>query len=188
MDHLHENELIALLKEGDHRAYEQLFNRYWKKVFNLAHQKCGDENEALDIAQNIFFQLWENRLKLSVTGSFAAWITNATKYKVIDWYRTTRVREAQKESLLRQLQNASLPAVKEIGYVAYRELQEDWQAAVNDLPGRMKEVYLMSHQGNLPVAEIARKLSLKPQSVKNHLQKAKERLRKVLDHHFFILW
>lgn len=187
MNHLPENELIALLKDGDHHAYEHLFNRYWKMAFAIAYRKCGDEDEALDIVQDIFFQLWENRRKLSVTGSFAAWLTTVVKYKVIDWYRTTKSREAQKELLLKHLQ-AQAPVVKEAGHISYQELQQDWQAAVDSLPVRMKEVYLMSNEANLSVAQISRKLSLKPQSVKNQLHKAKERLRKMLEHHLITIW
>ena len=188
MDHLHDQELLALLKEGNHHAYEQLFVRYWKLVFTIAHHKCGDEHAALDIVQDIFFQLWENRQRLLITGNFTAWLTAVVKHKVIDWYRATKSRDQQKAMLLLQLQSQSAGEEKAVNHAAIRQLQTDFHNAVEQLPERMKAVYLMSHQANLPIAEIARKLSLKPQSVKNHLQKAKEKLRKMLEHHLSLFW
>ncbi|SRR5260221_3214759 len=186
MSNLSDNELIALLKTGDHHAYGQLFNRYWPTAFGLAHQKCGDENAALDIVQTIFSQLWENREKLSISGSFAAWITVVVKYKVIDHYRAAKTHRTQKELLLRQMEAQQVMVIEEDRSIGYRQLQQDWQTAVAGLPDRMKEVYLLSSQTGLSISQIARKLSLNPQSVKNHLYKARERLRKLLEHHFLL--
>lgn len=187
MEQLPENELIALVKTGDHHAYEQLFNLHWKRALSIAYRKCGDEDEALDIVQNIFSQIWENREKLSISGSFSAWITAVVKYKVIDFYRTSQAREEQKRLLLQQLEAQQASVIKEPGSIILRQLQQDWQAAVEGLPVRMREVYLLSQQSGLSIAEISRKLSLNQQSVKNHLFRAKERLRKMLDHHFLFL-
>ncbi|UCJ08700.1 sigma-70 family RNA polymerase sigma factor [Chitinophaga pendula] len=183
MNQLPDNELLILLKSDDNRAYEELFHRYWKETFTLAHRKCGNEQEALDIVQNIFFQLWENRKHLSITGSFAAWLYTVVKYKVIDWYRSTQTREVQKKALYQQLVAQSAAVVKENTIIHYRELSSDWETAVNNLPERMREVYLMRYQVHLSIGDIAQQLSLTPQSVKNHLQKAKVRLRKMLSHH-----
>ncbi len=186
MNQLPENELIALLKKGDHHAYEQLFNLYWKKAFTIAHRKCGNENDALDIVQTAFSQLWENREKLNINGSFAAWITAVIKYKVIDYYRSSQTHITQKKLLLQQLEAQQVMKIEDSNAIACRELQQDWQAAVDCLPGRMKEVYLLSCQSDLSITEIAGRLSIHPQSVKNQLSKAKERLRRMLEHHFFL--
>lgn len=183
MNHISDNELLTLLKGDNNRAYEELFHRYWKETFTLAHRKCGDEQEALDIVQNIFFQLWENRATLSVKGSFSAWLHTVVKYKVIDWYRSTKTREAQKKLLFQQLVTQSAAVEEENNIIHYRELSNDWETAVNSLPDRMKEVYLLRYQIHLSIGDIAQQLSLTPQSVKNHLQKAKVRLRKLLSHH-----
>ncbi|WP_143307495.1 RNA polymerase sigma factor [Chitinophaga vietnamensis] len=186
MNHLQDQELITLLKQGDHHAYEQLFNRYWKTVFTIAHQKCGDEQDALDIVQHIFSYLWENRAALTIRGSLAAWLTAVVKYKVIDYYRTNKKQEAQLAQLLLQLESQSAMHVRQENKLAYQQLKQDWETAVEALPGRMKEVYLMSTQSELSIAEISRRLSLKPQSVKNHLFKAREKLRKLLEHHLIL--
>lgn len=184
MEQLNENELVVRLKGGDHLAYGQLFNRYWKMAFAIAHRKTGDEQEALDIVQNIFSHLWENREQLSISGSFAAWLTAVVRHKVIDWYRTSKTHDAHKAQLWQQLHAQQALEVTARDEIARRELERDWQLAVDSMPVRMKEVYLLSNQSLLPVSEIARKLSLKPQTVKNQLYRAGERLRKMLVHHF----
>lgn len=186
MKQLPENELVERLKGGDHLAYEQLFHRYWKMAFDIAHRKTGQEEEALDIVQGIFSHLWEKRESLSISGSFAAWLTAVVRHKVIDWYRASQTQHVQKEQLWHQLNAQQALQVTDGNKTALRELERDWQLEVARMPVRMKEVYLLSHQSQLPVAEIARQLSLKPQTVKNQLYKAGERLRKMLEHHFFL--
>jgi RNA polymerase sigma factor (sigma-70 family) len=58
-----------------------------------------------------------------------------------------------------------------------KELQHALSVAVNHLPAKMKEIYLLSRQQHKTIAEIAQELSLSEQTVKNQLSKALLRLR-----------
>ena len=51
-------DLLFDLSKGDRVAFDILYNRYWKKVFNLAYKRVNDREIAEDIAQDIIVQLW----------------------------------------------------------------------------------------------------------------------------------
>ena len=50
-------ELLTLLKQGKHAAFEEIYNRYWKKLYTLAANKLEDFSEAEDIVQQLFVSI-----------------------------------------------------------------------------------------------------------------------------------
>jgi RNA polymerase sigma-70 factor (ECF subfamily) len=167
--------IIIRLQTGDHQAYTLLFEQHWKMVFDIAYRKTGDEQEALDLVQEVFTIIWEKRAQLTVNGPIAPWLAGMVKHKVIDWYRIALKREAQKKELLQQTTLSSSIAATP---VSYAKIDAHWQLAISQLPERMKEIYLLHQVEGLAIADIAQKLSIQPQSVKNYLGKAAERIRK----------
>jgi RNA polymerase sigma-70 factor (ECF subfamily) len=168
--------ILERLRTGSHEAYAILFQRYWKTCFDLAYRKTGDEQEALDIVQNLFIYLWEKRTELPPELHLPAYLATAVKNRVINWYRQQQKSTAGKEALLQLLHTRNeSPASSE-----YYALQQEWFSAVDTLPDRMKEIYLLRHQQELSILEISRKLNLRPQSVKNQLSIAIHRVRSIL--------
>jgi DNA-directed RNA polymerase specialized sigma24 family protein len=58
---LSDNELIQLLKESDHRAYTEIYNRYFYLLYVHACKKLRDEEQAKDVVQDVFATLWVRR-------------------------------------------------------------------------------------------------------------------------------
>lgn len=52
-------ELLALISVSDNLAFNELYDRYWKQVFNAAYKQIKDISSAQDITQDIFTQLWQ---------------------------------------------------------------------------------------------------------------------------------
>lgn len=91
---LTDDELVLLLKESNHTAFEELYNRYWKKTLSLAVHKSGDLNEAENIVQDIFVSLWNRREVLVINTSFNNYLFVSVKYRVIkflDKLRSIRI-------------------------------------------------------------------------------------------------
>jgi hypothetical protein len=56
-----DQELTALLKGGDERAYTEIYTRYWPLLFRHSLKMLHDEDQAMDVVQDIFTSLWFNR-------------------------------------------------------------------------------------------------------------------------------
>ncbi|WP_449437028.1 RNA polymerase sigma factor [Pedobacter steynii] len=57
-DNIGDHELLLQLSEGSKHAFDILYNRYWKLVFNTAFKRLNNMERAQDIAQDVFVQLW----------------------------------------------------------------------------------------------------------------------------------
>ena len=64
MNNLDDKELISLLKKGTHDAFNKIFIRYYSKVYFFILGFIKDEDDAKDLAQDIFVKLWDNRKNL----------------------------------------------------------------------------------------------------------------------------
>src|SRR4051812_22864977 len=53
-----DSELLRLLSKGNKLAFDALYNKYWKQVYNNAYKRLNDTERAQDIAQDVFMQLW----------------------------------------------------------------------------------------------------------------------------------
>lgn len=164
---LSDNILLDNLKNSSHEAFDALFQRYWKKCFSIAWRKTGDEQESLDIVQDLFIHIWEKRADLPDDLNLPAYLTKAVRNRVLNWYR--------------HLQNNSQNAQDATPHpISHQELHEEWSTAIDTLPERMREIYLLRHQDELSIAEISQKLNLQPQSVRNQLSHAVQRVRQLL--------
>jgi DNA-directed RNA polymerase specialized sigma24 family protein len=59
-----DQELADLFKAGDHHAFTAIYKRYWKKIYVTALKRLGDDQDAEEIVQDIFLNLWRKRNSL----------------------------------------------------------------------------------------------------------------------------
>lgn len=82
-----ENEDIILLnslKSGDERALKMLFFKFWDKIYALAYDKLGDEQDADRLVQELFISIWKRRTTLKLKGSFEQFLIDELKSKAIN--------------------------------------------------------------------------------------------------------
>jgi len=173
--HTSDGDLLQLLKGDDTAAFETLYNRYWKALYTRACQRV-DVNDAKDLVQEVMLSLWRRRKEIPVfkEGEFAKYLHAAIKYRVISHYAFSTA-EIKKISLFDILDSQEFNDRLEA-----KELTANIAAAVSLLPARMQQIFRMSREEDLSIAEIARQLNLSEQTVKNQLTEALRRMRSYL--------
>lgn len=172
-----DEELFVLVKDGDHQAYQKLFDRYWEEAYTLAWKKTGSEDEAKDIVQDLFIYMWGNASGINLKRSFRSYLFAAIKYKIINYYVSANKyafvdgEELEDDESLSVLPNLPLET---------KELELILDAEIDNLPERMKEILNLSRKEGLSVAEIAAKLCIAEKTVKNQLSLAIGKLRESL--------
>ncbi len=58
--------LSKLLKADDETAFREIYNRYWKPLFNAAYYRIGSKETAKELVQHLFLHIWEKRNNLSI--------------------------------------------------------------------------------------------------------------------------
>lgn len=201
MEHLPDNELWERVRQSDPDAFEEFHRRFWHPLYRLAYKRLGDPDETGDLMQEMFIELWEKRETLQVSDEPGAWLRNRLWYKIIAYFRYQGFRQRHRESFTAFLKSEAetIVSVTDLelreasGY--YEELLEVIDRCVENMPGRMKEIFRMNRQEGMPVKEIARILDLSPKTVKVQLQRGMVKLKKATENHnpraselLFLLW
>jgi RNA polymerase sigma factor (sigma-70 family) len=130
--------------------------------------------EARDAVQDVFISLWQRRHALQVSSSLRTYLFAAVRYEVLG-----KISAALKAGIMPgdvASLSVAAPALA-TDAVHEKELLNELHAAVEQLPGKMKEIYMLSRNNHKSVAVIADELRLSEQTVKNQLSRALTRLR-----------
>lgn len=166
-----------LVSAEEEAAFKMLYNRYWEGLYRKAYSRLGNSSDAEDLVQEIFISVWRNRQTITAEPSLLPYLLSALKYAVIK----KLYREARKGNTL----PLSVHELEQIGITEedilhYRELQGALYREISTLPERMQQIYRLNRMDQLQVAEIAARLNLSEQTVRNTLSIAVKRLREKL--------
>jgi len=170
-------QLIRLLKEDNAAAFAEIYKRYAKSLADFTASKLFNLEDAQDIIHDLFVKLWEDREQLNITSNLKTYLFTITRHRIIDKIRRNITRE-EYAAMLQSLVNAHQPNVEQ--QIAAKELQQTIENSLNELSPKVKEIYQLSREENLSIPEIAEKLQLSEQTVKNQLSTALSHLRKSL--------
>jgi RNA polymerase sigma-70 factor (family 1) len=171
---LSDQELTALLHEGDEKAFTEIYERYHSLLYIYAHKKLSNKQEAQDIIHEVLITLWSRRFDFSMQTSLPSYLFSAVRNKALDLFSHKKV-EAK---YLASLQN----------FIADSGIQTDFLIRENDLktliekeiqalPPRMKEVFQLSRKEKLSHKEIANLMDISEQTVSTQIKKALRILR-----------
>src|SRR4051812_6602008 len=90
---LSDQELLVLLKEGEHPAFAEIYNRFYSLLYVHAYRRLSDEDSANDLIQDVFVSLWEKRNDLIVKSSLSSYLYAIVRNRIIDLYNRSKVSE-----------------------------------------------------------------------------------------------
>lgn len=169
-----EKDLLSALKNGDEKAFEVLYERYWPEIYTMIYRRIGDKEATKDIVQNIFVNLWLSREKIITEKSLAPLLNTTARKKSISWYKknmATQQRETNFQSAMDAPENFPQTDMEA------KELQNFLDKEIEKMPPTMRQTFLLSRYENKSIREIAAELSLSEQTIRNNISMAFERLR-----------
>jgi RNA polymerase sigma-70 factor (ECF subfamily) len=167
-------QLIGLFELGDINAFEEIYNRYWLKLYSAAYKRLRDRETAQEIVQDFFTSFWINREQVKIQTSLQGYLFTSIKYLVLNYKRAEAVRNSYAEIL--QMVNNSFDNSTEENYY-YKELLERVEVEVNQLPPKCRNVFELSRKQYKTNKEIAQLMGISEKTVENHLTKALRYLR-----------
>ncbi|MBO8451843.1 MAG: RNA polymerase sigma-70 factor [Bacteroidetes bacterium] len=169
--------LLKELSEGSRTAFDWLFIRYQPKVVAFLKACTGDEEQARDIAQDIFFNIWKDRAKLSEVRSFEGYLFQMARFSVYNYYdHLDVVKKYVEEGKTRSEVTDAGPEEK----LKERQIRARIAETVRSMPQRRREIFVMSRWGGYSNDEIAERLNISKRTVENHLTAAQSVLRRTL--------
>jgi len=171
---LSEELLLIRCSHDDAGAFRELYHRYKEFVFTVVAARLNDEDEAKDIVQDIFVNLWASRANLHHLKDFKPYLYVLSRNQVISAYRKKSIRIRGEAYLIQQLSEIELSA--EDRRLA-RELHNTIVQVVDQLPETMRHCYNLSKNEGKRNGEIAGILNISEKTVRNNVSEALKRLK-----------
>ncbi|SEP41736.1 sigma-70 family RNA polymerase sigma factor [Mucilaginibacter sp. OK283] len=176
-----DEQLTALLKEGDHAAYTEIYRRYWKKLLLIAWNHSKDQLAAKDIVHDVFISLWERYTDVEIN-NLSAFLATSVKFTVYKYYQ----KEQRRNDLA--LQNYEYEAtVNDEDKLDAIFLQEYVNGIVEKMPEKCRLVFGYSRNLGMKNSEIATKIQITEKGVEANLTRALRIIRGELKNHGWIL-
>jgi RNA polymerase sigma-70 factor, ECF subfamily len=175
--------LLTLLKQGDKDAYTVIYDRYKNLLYNHAYKKLGDPEEVKDVLQELFTNLWNKRADIPVAMNLSGYLYAGIRNRVLNLLSHKEVENKYLSSIQRftEEDDSTDLAIRE------KELADLIQKEIDQLPPKMREVFLLSRKENLSHQEIAGQLSISEQTVAKQVTNALRILRLRLGSLFILL-
>ncbi|MEN6455873.1 MAG: RNA polymerase sigma-70 factor [Prolixibacteraceae bacterium] len=172
--------LVARLQQDDRKVFELIFKFYYTGLVVYAERIIGNTEMSEDIVQWVFMKLWEERKSLRID-SLRSYLGVAVKNRSIDLIRSQRVQDRYLEYLReREIE-------QEESFYTFREMSEMINQAIDKLPPRCREIFLMSRFRHMKTLEIARELQLSGRTVETQISHALKILRTELKDYFYLI-
>lgn len=174
--------LFGLLQsDSDPVAFEELYNRYWLRLYFTAYKRLSCKADAEEAVQNLFECLWKNRDKIHIRTSLENYLFAAIRYIVL-------------QTTYKRMITQSLPSQDEAMFYAVdnsceenmivNDLTSQIDKIVHHLPPKCRRVFELSRYEMKTHKEIAGVMGISEKTVENHLTKALRQIRASLNHFF----
>lgn len=158
------------------RVFQSYFYRYYTPLGMYVMRFCGNPEEAEDIVQETFSKAWHQFREGNLPEHPKSFLYRIAHNTTIDHLRSSR-KEASTTLPIEQL--SEMEVTEELIDTSERDARL-W-IAINKLPNRCREVFLLSKRDGLSHAEIAEELNISVKTVENQITKALKTLREILE-------
>lgn len=173
-----EQELVRRCQAGDEAAFQQLIERFHRRMFAVLYRLLGDREDARDGCQEVFWRAWQNLRLFDARRPLQPWLD-----RIATNYAYDRLRQRQRRPQQADAETLHYIADERAGPEAgalRREMAVAVSEAIRSLPAEYRIAIVMRHQRGLSYQEIATELDWPLSLVKNRLLRARRMLRERL--------
>jgi RNA polymerase sigma-70 factor (family 1) len=175
-----QDKTIIEFQNGDKESYQTIFNLLYPVMCLFARKFINDYDDAEDVAQEVFVELWNQRKKFESLEQIKAFLYLSIKNKCINFIKHTNI----KRKYVQTVQPETDTPFDD--FVVEAEVVQNLNNAINGLPEQQKQVIILSIQG-LKNEEIAQSMRISINTVKLYKKNAYQQLRIKLGPILFLL-
>ena len=163
------NTVLHNMANDDKKALEELFNHYYPRLYQFSKSFLKIEDGIDDILQEVFIKIWNNRAQIRSLETFNPFIFTMTRNLLLNELR----RGLNKQKVRDEIYKISVPEeYQSFEKIEYKELKDTVDQIVNNLPGKQREVFLLSRRDGLSHKEIAEQLNISTKTVEYHISQS----------------
>jgi RNA polymerase sigma-70 factor (ECF subfamily) len=178
---LADEDLMALVRHGEARAFEVIYDRHCGVAFSLAYRMCGTRTAAEDVVQESFLSLWRSGARYDRTrGSVRTWVLGIVHNRAIDSLRRSINHDRRRASDEGIEERFEAPEHTDVE-VARRDDAREIRAALDELPEDQSRVIELAFYGGYTHTEIAAMLEAPVGTIKGRMRLGMEKMRRTLE-------
>ena len=174
---LADEDVMQLVRRGDARAFEVIYERHSAAAFSLAYRMMGTRAGAEDVTQDAFLSLWRSGARYDrARGSVRTWVLGIVHHRAIDALRRATVhdrRRASDEGIEERFEARERTDVE----AARREEAGTVRGALSSLPADQSQVIELAYFGGFTHTEIADMLDAPVGTVKGRMRLGLKKMR-----------
>ena len=169
-------DLIEKLSQGNKKAFNEIFQLFHQKIFIFCLKYHFSKEESEEVVQEVFLKLWLNRKSLNPSQNLKSYIYTIAKNIIINSLRKKSYQKAAYEYNI-NLQDIHCETENSI---ITKDLENLFENAIQVLPGKRKEIFILSRKEGLSNKEIAEKLNISIKTVESQMRLSFQFLKEVL--------
>lgn len=163
------------IKQGDEDAFNQAFNLYYSRLCFFADHLIHDFDLSRSVVQDVFVDLWIDRENLNIHFSLKSFLFQTVKNKALNIFKHRKV---ESKFLAEQKKKEEPFSVQNLMEEA--ELNDKINSAIQELPPRCKEIFMLCRFEELKYSEIAERLNISVKTVEMQISIALKKIRQKL--------
>lgn len=167
-------------RRGDELAWEALVRRYQARVCSVAFTYTGNEDEALDVAQEVFVRVWKRLDSCREPERFASWLLSIARNACLDHLRRRKVRPPAQDIPADEMVSLADHSQSTDQHTEDEQRRHVLERAMQELSDINREAILLKDIQELPLEEMATMLDLPVGTVKSRCSRARAELAKVV--------
>lgn len=182
---INDTELCEGLFLNDKKAFDQIYERYWKRLYYYAFKIFEDKVICEDVIQEVFIKLWEKATERKIE-NLEGYLFRAVKFQISNAIRNQKDFKPFENFLTQLPTDLSADSILELN-----ETSELISLSVENLPDKCREVYRLSREEQLSNSQIADQMNISVRTVEAHIYKALKSIKNNLGEIyflFFLIW
>jgi len=184
---MEEKDLISRLKSGDNMAFKIIVDDFRQKVIATCYGYTGDFEAAVDIAQDVFVEIYRSVSKFRGEAKLSTWIYRIATNKSLNWVRDNKKHRVVKS--IERFFNGDTDRKFEVedhhSQDGYDLLNSNYQSkeiqnAIDNLPENQKIAFVLNKIDDLPYKEVSEIMDISLSAVESLIHRARKKLQKDL--------
>jgi RNA polymerase sigma-70 factor (ECF subfamily) len=174
------NSLVRRCVAGDAVAWEEIVQRYNRRIYNICYRFAGTSDDAQDLTQEVFIKMYRTLSSYDVErGAFMTWVTTMTRNLLVDHFRKTK-QDRVTDSIDAAPSEHEDKGLPPDARVQSRETGETVHEALQKLSPELREAVILRDLQDMDYREIAAVLKVPEGTVKSRINRGRAELARLL--------
>lgn len=174
--------LVSKLRNNEVKAFDSLFNKYSEKLYRFSFSLLKNKEDSKEIVQEAFLRIWKKRHEIDSSKSFKSFLFTISYNLIIDQLRLRLKDKEYRDFLVKyfdyEKDNSS-------NIIEYDALNKQINNAIEELPGKRKQIFKLSRKQGFSYKEIAKELGISVKTVENQINLSLKHLKSHLGRDVF---